>query len=122
MNEEKMNGLQVIPRAVGNAWLLTIPPALSSFSVLLAIVFAVPNGLGFDRSTSPSTNGDWIQEGFNAAHTGFNRFETEIGPENVGSLTQLWESEAFTFFFSAPVVANGKVFIGASVGDNHMYA
>jgi outer membrane protein assembly factor BamB len=103
------------------AWLRVVP-LLFCWSVVLAVIATAPNSLGSDRSISPTAKGDWIQEGFNAAHTGFNKFETEIGPENVGSLTQLWESEADGFWFSAPVVSNGKVFIGSSSPEVRMYA
>src|SRR6476659_9221216 len=65
---------------------------LSFFAVSLVAVADVPKTLESDDSTAPTRTGDWTQEGFDSGHTSFNRFETELGPENVGNLVELWES------------------------------
>jgi len=95
---------------------------LSSFiAVSLVAAADAPNTLGSNVSTSPTATGDWVQAGFDAAHSGFNRFETQINRGNVGNLTQLWASPVGTgALYASPVVWNGKVFIGS--GDGHMYA
>ena len=57
-------------------------------------------------SDEPAANGDWNQASFNAAHTGYNRYETEIDRNNVGSLTQTWISQVgLGTLYSSPVVA-----------------
>ena len=72
-------------------------------------------------SDEPAANGDWNQASFNAAHTGYNRYETEIDRNNVGSLTQTWISQVgLGTLYSSPVVAYGKVYLGS--GDGYLYA
>ncbi len=56
---------------------------------------------------------DWPQIQGNAARTGFQPFETEIGPSTVASLAQVW-SVPLGATGSSPVVANGKVYVGTS--------
>ena len=93
--------------------------AFISLSVVAAV--AAPNTFGSNVSTSPTAMGDWVQADFDAAHSGFNRLETQINPGNVGSLTQLWSSPVGTgALYASPVVWNGKVYIGS--GDGRMYA
>ena len=92
---------------------------LSLLALSLVAVADAPNTLGSDDSTAPTRAGDWAQEGFDSGHTSFNRFETELGPENVGNLVELWESPVGPFF-CGPVVRDGKVYIGS--GDGSMYA
>jgi outer membrane protein assembly factor BamB len=72
-------------------------------------------------SAEPAANGDWQQAFFNAAHTGNNRYETQLNRDNVGNLTQLWASQVgVDLLYTSPVVSNGKVYIGS--GDGQMYA
>ena len=95
---------------------------LSFFAVSLVAVADVPKTLESDDSTAPTRTGDWAQEGFDSGHTSFNRFETELGPENVGNLVELWESPVDVgSLFCGPVVRDGKVYIGSS-GDDSMYS
>jgi outer membrane protein assembly factor BamB len=72
-----------------------------------------------DVSTSPTATGDWVVEGFDAARTSFNRFETTLSPENVGNLVKLWDAPV-SGGFDQPVVWNGKVYIGDN--DHSMHA
>src|SRR5689334_23728276 len=110
-----MNAFQVKPTTSANEWPRIIPLLLFFFSALLAVNPA------FGSDDSPAnTNGDWVQYGFNSAHTGFNPNETTLSPENVGSLVELWTSEVGGFFFGSPVVANRTAFMGNS--DDHLYA
>ena len=94
---------------------------LSLLAMSLVAGADVPNKLETNDSTSPTARGDWVQEGFDPGHTSFNRFETELSPENVGNLVELWESPVGGgTLFCGPVVRDGKVYIGS--GDGSMYA
>ena len=94
---------------------------LSLLAMSLVAGADVPNKLETNDSTSPTARGDWVQEGFDPGHTSFNRFETELSPENVGNLVELWESPVGGgTLFCGPVVRDGKVYIGSS--DGNMYA
>jgi len=80
-----------------------------------------------DGSVKPTARGDWPQAFSNAAHTGKNRFETQLNRKNVPNLTQLWASPVGVgVLYTSPVVSNGKVYIGSSNassnGDDHIYA
>lgn len=96
---------------------------LSLLAVSLVVATDLPNSLECDDSTSPTRAGDWVQDGFDPGHTSFNRFETELSPENVGNLVKLWEADVGLLGFAsgAPVVRDGKVYIGSAT-DNRMYA
>ena len=88
------------------------------------LILSAPAAKTADKSKSAeelAANGDWTQESFNAAHTGYNRFETQINRNNVGSLTELWVSQVgLGGISSSPVVAYGKVYLGS--GDGYVYA
>ena len=117
-----MNEFHFNPRNVARPWVEIIPLLLLSF---LAVSFVAagdpPKTLGSGGSKSPTAMGDWVQAGFDSAHSGFNRFETQINRGNVGNLTQLWASPVGTgVLYASPVVCNGKVYIGS--GDGRMYA
>jgi len=118
-----MNGFQVKPPAVASTWTRIIPLLLFSFSVVAPVIAAVPNTLESDVSTNPTATGDWVQQGFDVAHTKFNRFETELTRDNVGSLVELWTSEDIGggTLDTTPVVADGKVFIGGFTNSS-LYA
>ena len=75
-------------------------------------------------SVKPTAPGDWPQAFFNAAHTGKNRFETQLNRRNVPNLTQLWASPVGVgVLYTSPVVSNGKVYIGSGdLTESHMYA
>jgi outer membrane protein assembly factor BamB len=75
-------------------------------------------------SANPNaTAGDWPQAFFNSAHTGYNRFETQLNRDNVGNLTQLWASPVGNGgLFTSPVVSGGKVYIGSTEDGGQMYA
>ncbi len=117
-----MNEFHFNPRNVARPWVEIIPLLLLSF---LAVSFVaagdLPKTLGSGGSKSPTATGDWVQAGFDSAHSGFNRFETQINRGNVGTLTQLWASQVGGgLLYASPVVCNGRVYIGS--GDGRMYA
>jgi outer membrane protein assembly factor BamB len=91
-----------------------------------AVSFAEPHKiLNSNSSAKPNATGDWPQAFFNAAHTGNNRFETQLNRRNVRNLTQLWASPVgLGVLYTSPVVSNGKVYIGSGSnnGDDHIYA
>ena len=117
-----MNEFHFNPRNVARPWVEIIPLLLLSF---LAVSFVaagdLPKTLGSGGSKSPTATGDWVQAGFDSAHSGFNRFETQLNRGNVGNLTQLWASQVGGgLLYASPVVCNGRVYIGS--GDGRMYA
>jgi outer membrane protein assembly factor BamB len=119
---QPINEFHFNPRNVARPWVEIIPLFLLSF---LAVSFVaagdLPKTLGSGGSTSPTTTGDWVQAGFDSAHSGFNRFETQLNRGNVGNLTQLWAAQVGVgLLYASPVVCNGRVYIGS--GDGRMYA
>ena len=117
-----MNGIHFKLRNAVRTFVRIIPLFLFSFIVASLVAAAdTANALGSNISTRPTVTGDWAQADFDAAHSGFNRLETQINRGNVANLTQLWASPVGTGALEAsPVVWNGKVYIGS--GDGHMYA
>src|SRR5262249_61448615 len=57
----------------------------------------------------------WPQFHYNAAHTGYNPFETTIGPANVGGLHILWKGGA-TGGGGSGSVAGGRAVLGGVPG------
>lgn len=102
-----------------------IPLLLLIWTAVSLSAAAEPDKIrGSNDSASPNANGDWLQAFFSAAHTGNNRYETQLTRDNVGNLTLLWASPVGTGTLPSPVVSNGKVYIGSGSfnGDDHMYA
>jgi outer membrane protein assembly factor BamB len=110
------------PPAIKTACIRTIPLLLFFFCVVLFIAAAeTHDALRSKSSDEPTANGDWPEAFFNAAHTGNNRYETQLNRHNVGNLTQLWASPVGSnILYTSPVVSGGKVYIGS--GDGQMYA
>lgn len=52
---------------------------------------------------------DWVQQGFNREHTGFNVFENVLTTGNVGHLTQSWVYPIDTNNYSAYVMGGGAI-------------
>jgi len=116
-----MNGFHFTPRNAVSARVGLISLLFSFSALSLVAVADTANTLKSNVSTSPTAMGDWVQADFDAAHSGFNRLETQINRGNVGNLTQLWASPVGTgVLYASPVVWNGNVYIGS--GDGHMYA
>jgi outer membrane protein assembly factor BamB len=64
---------------------------------------------------------DWHQFRLDQAHTGFNRYERELGVGNVRSLTNSWQAALGELVFSSsPAVGGGFVYVGAF--DGKLYA
>jgi hypothetical protein len=57
-----------------------------------------------------------IQFGFDAQHTGFNPYESELSSANVSTLVQAWTASTGGWITSRPAVANGIVYIGGWLG------
>ena len=59
---------------------------------------------------SASLSGCWLQVGFDAGHTGFNRFEDHILPPNVATLAPVWSAD-LQQTASEPMVRGNRVFL-----------
>jgi len=59
---------------------------------------------------------DWLQGCFAGGRSCFNPYENVIGPGNAGALAVAWRAPVGTDGASAPVYANGLVFVGTSHG------
>ena len=57
----------------------------------------------------------WLEQGFGAAHLGWNPYENTINTSNVGSLGTLWQISA-NGFGGAAAVGGGRVFLGTGSG------
>src|SRR5207244_1478793 len=56
---------------------------------------------------------DWVQQGFNREHTGFNVFENVLNPTSVSSLTQNWVYTPANYSTTV-TVANGIAYLGCN--------
>jgi outer membrane protein assembly factor BamB len=110
------------PSTIKLACIRTIALLLFFLCVVSVVARAETHDIPKAKSSDePITAGDWNQAFFNAAHTGNNRFETQLNRHNVANLTQLWASPVGVgTLYTSPVVSNGKVYIGS--GDGQMYA
>ncbi len=61
-----------------------------------------------------------IQFGFDAQHSRFNPYESELSPATVSTLVQAWNATTGNAIGSSPAVANGVVYVGS--GDHKLYA
>jgi outer membrane protein assembly factor BamB len=65
---------------------------------------------------------DWHQFRLDQAHTGFNRYERELGVGNVRSLTNSWQAALGELVFSSsPAVVGGVLYIGSMDGTLWAY-
>jgi len=88
------------------------PHGLDRVAFVLTVALAV-SFVALPASAQRPAPGDWREFRFDNRHTGYNRFETVLSPSNVAGLQEKWESEAYAFEFSSPVVSNGTVYIAA---------
>jgi len=72
---------------------------MRSFQPTLLRTIAVALSLGAGAATAA----DWMQFGYDAAHTGFNSAETTINASNVATLTTLYSVSIAAGVDSAPV-------------------
>jgi outer membrane protein assembly factor BamB len=59
---------------------------------------------------------DWLQGCFEAGRSCFNPYENVLDPGNVGALSAVWRAHIGAGGSSAPVYANGKLFVGTENG------
>jgi outer membrane protein assembly factor BamB len=57
----------------------------------------------------------WTEQGFGAAHLGWNPYENTLNANNVGSLGILWQIPSGGLG-GAPAVVSGRVFVGTNAG------
>jgi len=89
---------------------ITIPSAASPGN---HIVQARGNTSGFSAQATFLVQTDWVQQGFNREHTGFNVFENVLNTGNVSRLTQSWVYPSnYSAYVGVAIVANGVVYIG----------
>jgi outer membrane protein assembly factor BamB len=62
---------------------------------------------------------DWVQLGFNRAHTSFNVFENVLNPTNISNLTQYWSTNIGAWYAS-PAIVNNIAYVGSI--DGSVYA
>jgi outer membrane protein assembly factor BamB len=86
---------------------------LLSITLLSALAMAQQSA----SSPSPLPSGslvDWAQFNFDAAHDGYNPYETILSPANVGDVTMKWSYLPYSAKVEGPpAVANGIVYFGA---------
>src|ERR1700685_830447 len=56
---------------------------------------------------------DWAQFNFDAAHDGYNPYETILSPTTVGNVTLQWSYSPEGTVEGGPAVANGMVYFAA---------
>jgi outer membrane protein assembly factor BamB len=78
----------------------------------LAALVAVIVSLSASMVAGAASGVSWTQEGFNAQHTNFNRFETTLTRSNVGHLVRAFDTAINTG--PDPVVANSEVYLSGS--------
>lgn len=65
-------------------------------------------------------SGQWLQQGMNPAHTGYNSAETTLGIHNVASLAQLWSFPTGAQITAPILIANGVAYVNSA--DGYLYA
>jgi outer membrane protein assembly factor BamB len=71
-------------------------------------------------TTSITIRTNWAQSGFDSAHDGNNRFENQIDPTNVATLTSAWTAPlGVSAVRASPIVVNGALYIGDDQGTLH---
>ena len=78
-------------------------------------VTAVGRQSGDAGQTGYTVTTPWTEQGYGAAHLGWNPYENTLDTSNVGSLGTLWQIPA-NGLGSAPAVTGGRVFVGTSAG------
>src|SRR5947209_6049152 len=69
---------------------------------------------GFFAQASFLVQTDWVQQGFNREHTGYNVFENILNTGNVSQLTQQWVSPPSEYDLGPVVVAGGIVYMSCN--------
>ena len=110
--------------------LLVVSSATGTFSGSLSIPASTPPGKHYltaiGRHSGDAAQAaflvttNWAEQGFGAAHLGWNPYENTLNTSNVGSLGTLWQV-AVNGFGGAPVVASNRVFVGTGGGVEALY-
>lgn len=79
-------------------------------------VEAVGRSSGRSARASFLVRTDWLQACFDSRRTCFNRYENVVGPREAPALTVRWRAHVGTDGSSAPVYANGRLFVGTAGG------
>ena len=91
---------------------------LCGLVMLLPVVALAETRLdGQAASVAGTQPGDWPMYSYDPQRTSYNPYETTLSAANIGQIGQLWQSSigigaSGNPAYSAPVVANGKVFVG----------
>jgi outer membrane protein assembly factor BamB len=78
-------------------------------------VTAIGRHSGDAAQAAFSVTTPWTEQGFGAAHLGWNPYENTLNTQNVGSLGTLWQISV-NGLGGAPAVAGTRVFVGTSAG------
>jgi outer membrane protein assembly factor BamB len=99
---------------------------LVMLAAALTVAQQVPSYAGRQLNVS-SGSVDWAQFNFDAAHDGYNPYETILSPGTVGNVVLQWSYSSYDGTVEgAPAVANGIVYFATANGflytDFYMYA
>jgi outer membrane protein assembly factor BamB len=88
----------------------------SGASLLLAFVLMAGGSPRVSASPiqtepAPMPSVSWPMFHFDAANTGFNPFESELGPSNVGGLAPAWSHSVRSTLMASPVMDHGVVYV-----------
>src|SRR5438045_4134655 len=72
---------------------------------------------GQEQAPSGRTGGDWVRARFDAANTGVNPHESQLGLDNVWRLKKRWAFGTGKMIRSSPVVVAGLVYVGSNNGS-----
>lgn len=91
--------------------------ARRSGSSLLLVLLLMAGGSSrataspIETEPAPIAAVSWPMFHFDSANTGFNPFETELGPSNVGGLEPAWSHSVQSTTMASPVVDHGLVYV-----------
>src|SRR5260370_12096859 len=105
--------------------------SMGTFSTTIAVPASAQPGLhiiqqtgqtsGFSPKTAFYVQTNWSTFGYNAQHTRFNPYETQLTSGNVSGLALDWNYTAGSYIYSSsPTVVNGIVYFGS--WDKNIYA
>ena len=88
---------------------------------LLFIGAALPATAQAGRKPGPeAASASWLQTGYSAAHTGYNKKEKTLSTANVASLTQTWSFPTNAEINFPPLTSGDKIFVDST--DGNLYA
>src|SRR3974377_2075340 len=94
--------------------------------ILIAMATSVTSAQQTRSSLSPvrgpGSNVDWAQFNFDAAHDGYNPYQTILSPANVGDVTLKWSYvPSGGAVEGSPAVVGGVVYFGVENTFSHAY-